>query len=455
MSIKQNGGVFGRNPTFNDVTIEGQLTFEGNIDIDSDITWEDDKKALFGDSGELAIYHHNNGTSYIQETGSGDLSILGTNFRVMNAAGTQNKIVATTGGAVTLYENNNPKIATTSSGVDVTGTASVDKLAVGVSTAGTPLHVTSGTDNNIANDVSEGRIIGADKALVGEQANLVIQTNDDMAINKGGSIGFGGRSTTSSTNGNNFAQIGGRKENGTSGNYSGYLSFGTSDSASDIHERMTISSTGNVSIPNGNFSVTDGSTTLARTNGAPLEVNRSNDGILAYFKSGGIVRGSISISGSTTAYNTSSDYRLKEDWQPMSGATDRLKELKPVNFAWKADGSRVDGFLAHEAQEVVPESVTGSKDAMQTEEYEVSPAVYEDVVTPAVEAVEAEYDEEGNVVVEAVEAQEERTESQVVTEAVMGEREVPDYQGIDQSKLVPLLVATIQELEARITALES
>ena len=134
--------------------------------------------------------------------------------------------------------------------------------------------------------------------------------------------------------------------------------------------------------------------------------------------------GSITVSTSSTSYNTSSDYRLKEDVQPMSGATDRLKELKPVNFAWKADGSRVDGFLAHEAQEVVPESVTGSKDAMQTEEYEVTPAVT---------------DEEGNV----------------TTEAVMGEREVPDYQGIDQSKLVPLLVATIQELEARITQLEN
>jgi hypothetical protein len=165
--------------------------------------------------------------------------------------------------------------------------------------------------------------------------------------------------------------------------------------------------------------------TLTRDSGAPLELNRTtNDGELVYFKQSGVVRGSISISGSSTSYNTSSDYRLKVDVQPMSGATERLKELKPVNFAWKADGSRVDGFLAHEAQEVVPESVTGSKDAMQTEEYEVTPAVT---------------DEEGNV----------------TTEAVMGEREVPDYQGIDQSKLVPLLVATIQELEARITQLEN
>jgi hypothetical protein len=80
---------------------------------------------------------------------------------------------------------------------------------------------------------------------------------------------------------------------------------------------------------------------------------------------------------------------------------------------------------------------------MRDEEYEVTPAVYEDVVIPAV------LDEEGN------EVEAERIEQQLVTEAVMGTRSVPDYQGIDQSKLVPLLVATIQELEARITALET
>ncbi len=140
--------------------------------------------------------------------------------------------------------------------------------------------------------------------------------------------------------------------------------------------------------------------------------------------------GRISTSGSATSYVTSSDYRLKTDAQPMTGATDRLKQLNPVNFEWIADGTRVDGFLAHEAQAIVPEAVTGTKDAMRDEEYEVTPAVLDD---------------DGNV----------------VTEAVIGTRSVPDYQGIDQSKLVPLLTAALQEaltkidaLETRITALE-
>jgi len=140
--------------------------------------------------------------------------------------------------------------------------------------------------------------------------------------------------------------------------------------------------------------------------------------------------GSITTTTSATAYNTSSDYRLKTDVQPMTGASARVQALNPVNFEWIADGTRVDGFLAHEAQTVVPEAVTGTKDAMRDEEYEVTPAVLDD---------------DGNV----------------VTPAVMGTRSVPDYQGIDQSKLVPLLTAALQEaltkidaLEARITTLE-
>ena len=128
--------------------------------------------------------------------------------------------------------------------------------------------------------------------------------------------------------------------------------------------------------------------------------------------------GAITVSTSSTNYAVNSDYRLKEDDVPMTGATERVKALRPINFAWKVDGSRVDGFFAHEAQEVVPEAVTGTKDAMMDEEYEVTPA----------------------------------TETEA---AVMGTRSVPDMQGIDQSKLVPLLTATIQELIARIEALEN
>ena len=176
--------------------------------------------------------------------------------------------------------------------------------------------------------------------------------------------------------------------------------------------------------------------------------------------------GSITSNGSSTAYNTTSDYRLKTavtyDWN----ATTRLKQLRPARFEWISDGDDavpVDGFLAHEVQSVVPEAITGTKDGMRDEEYQVSAATG-DIYTPAIEAV---LDEDGNEVTPAVaevihstdvERPEELAEGQQwreTTAAVMGTRSVPDYQGIDQSKLVPLLVKTIQELEARITALEA
>ena len=178
--------------------------------------------------------------------------------------------------------------------------------------------------------------------------------------------------------------------------------------------------------------------------------------------------GNIAVTGSTTSYNTSSDYRLKENIEPVQGAADIVKAMQPVTYTFKSDGSWHDGFLAHELQELHPRAVIGEKDAMKDEEYEVTPAVYEDVVIPAVEAVAevpAVYDEEGVLVSEmvpAVEAQPERTEQQLVSEAVMGTRSVPDYQGVDYSKLTPILTAALQEalnkidaLEARLTALES
>ncbi len=120
-----------------------------------------------------------------------------------------------------------------------------------------------------------------------------------------------------------------------------------------------------------------------------------------YYNSSGTVVGTINCGTASTSYNTSSDYRLKENVVEMTGATDRLKQLEPKRFNFIADAdTTVDGFIAHEVQSVVPEAITGTHN---------------------------EVDDEGN----------------------------PVYQGIDQSKLVPLLVATIQELEARITALEN
>ena len=463
MSIKQNGGVFGRNPTFNDVTIEGQLTFEGNIDIDSDITWEDGKKALFGDSGDLQIYHDSS-DSYIKDVGTGDLKIMGANVEIATVGG--NKYFGGAVNVATLYHTNNPKLATTSGGCDITGSLSADGAILSgnleLSYAYPRIKLTD-TDHNsdysIINNNGEFGIFddtnNAYRINVSASGNVSIPSG---SISSTGSLGTWSANMDNAAM--NFSRGGANYI--SAGTASGNFIFQTTTSGNSTNTALALDANQNVSIPNGELYINGSSLPTGSTAGFGFTSDQfytstTSTGAntqVRFYNGNGLV-GNITTDGSATAFNTSSDYRLKEDVQPMSGATDRLKELKPVNFAWKADGSRVDGFLAHEAQEVVPESVTGAKDAMMTEEYEVSPAVYEDVVIPAVEAVEAEYDEEGNVVVEAVEAQEERTEQRLVTETVMGEREVPDYQGIDQAKLVPLLVATIQELEARITALES
>lgn len=97
---------------------------------------------------------------------------------------------------------------------------------------------------------------------------------------------------------------------------------------------------------------------------ALLYLNRQNaNGESVVFRKNGSTVGNISVTASTTSYNTSSDYRLKENVVPIDGATDRLKALKPSRFNFLVDPEKtVDGFIAHEVQEVVPEAVTGEKD---------------------------------------------------------------------------------------------
>ena len=77
--------------------------------------------------------------------------------------------------------------------------------------------------------------------------------------------------------------------------------------------------------------------------------------------------GSITTSGSATAYNTSSDYRLKENVQPMTNALQKIAALKPCTYTWKSSGEAGEGFIAHELAEVFPQAVTGEKDAVDAD----------------------------------------------------------------------------------------
>ena len=200
------------------------------------------------------------------------------------------------------------------------------------------------------------------------------------------------------------------------GNHSG-ISFGENST-----ERMRMDTSGNVlvgcTVPpstsvNGAGFISGNGYELKLSNAGTTNTTR-----IRFFNANGEV-GTIRTSGSATSYNTSSDYRLKENVDYDWDATTRLKQLKPARFNFIADAdTTVDGFLAHEAQAIVPEAISGTKDAMTTE------VLY----------VEGDELPDGKSIGDVKEAS------------------VPDYQGIDQSKLVPLLVKTIQELEARLTA---
>ena len=200
-------------------------------------------------------------------------------------------------------------------------------------------------------------------------------------------------------------------------------------------ERARITSSGAFLIGTATAYDAAGLTIVPNTSVGAAEIywNRANNvgtSTVARFNNGGSTVGSISYTNSATTFATSSDYRLKEDVQPMTGALNTVAQLKPVTYKWKIDGSDGQGFIAHELAEVCPHAVVGEKDATRIEEYEISPAVA------------ATFDDEGNELTPAV-------------EAVMGEREVPVYQGIDTSFLVATLTAAIQEQQAIIQQLQA
>ncbi|MDB9705168.1 tail fiber domain-containing protein [Gammaproteobacteria bacterium] len=158
---------------------------------------------------------------------------------------------------------------------------------------------------------------------------------------------------------------------------------------------------------------------------------------LVFYNSGAGAAGSITYTYSSTSFNTSSDYRMKEKVEDMPSAMNMVKALKPKTFEWRIDPDDTlqYGFLAHEVQDIFPNAVTGDKDAMH-------PAVLYDSDDVAKDVYEEGHEKEGERINDWVEGD-------------VKEAEKINAQSIDHSKLVPLLVKTIQELEARITTLEN
>ena len=240
-------------------------------------------------------------------------------------------------------------------------------VGIGTSAPSAPLTVQSGTDNSVAAKFDGG---------ANGTRGLVISTE--------------------ASGGYNDALV--RLNSQT---ITGVLAFSTNNT-----ERARIDSSGHARFSQQNFTtdVSSSNYGFVIQAGSQPFINHGVTGTslttMYVFINGNGVVGTIRTTGSSTQYNTSSDYRLKENVEPITGAADRILQLKPCRFNFIADATTtVDGFIAHEVQEVVPEAISGDKDAV---------------------------DDKGD----------------------------PDYQGIDQSKLVPLLTAALQEAIGRIETLE-
>ena len=194
----------------------------------------------------------------------------------------------------------------------------------------------------------------------------------------------------------------------------GILTFSTANSAT-LAERARIDNSGNLLVGTTNtnpvasaaigiVALSSGGIRISNTGSASyMGITTSSGTQLSFYtySSGAVLAGAITNpTSNTTAYTSISDYRLKENITPMSGALSVVNQLKPCTYDWISDKSKGQGFIAHELQALVPDCVIGEKDAV---------------------------DKEGN----------------------------PKYQSVDTSFLIATLTSAIQELSAKVTALEA
>ena len=496
-----NGSVWqrvegGANGNFSTLSVSGLSSLNGGVNVTGNATFGDNGKAIFGAGSDLQIYHVADSASYISEQGSGSLIIQGNggDISLFDTANSAYMVRANTGSDVQISHAGSLKLATTATGIDVTGSVTADgavnstyfiggsssvagrqltlsceanggqdnathrltvpsgygsfninvggsermlidssgNVGIGTSDPQSPMHLYTSSAINVADTMLKLTNVANTARYVGFQAqrdnssgqglNILITKTDATVVNAltidtAANVGIGTGAPITISSAGPTLEVSGTAggtlvltdSNATSGARSKYLLsqggalyFGDSaDNGSSPSNNLVIDASGNVlvgttSTPNGTSSYGTGFIPGddARTQ-LHMATNSTSDLFHVRFYNPNGAVGDIRTSGTATAYNTSSDQRLKENITDANDAGDKIDAIQVRQYDWKADGSHQDyGMVAQELLEVAPEAVSQG----ETKE---------------------------------------------------------EMMAVDYSKLVPMMLKEIQSLRARIAALES
>ena len=260
--------------------------------------------------------------------------------------------VATTTGTLT-----NPTIN------GFTGDTSVINVGSGQLYKDASGNVGIGTSSPATSNGNVGRIMQV--AASGNTSAAIVASSAGTGLDNAGV--FEARATAQSSGSDRLGQIYFGRENTSTTALSSYVAIANSGSGT-FSERARIDSSGNFYV-NATTQNDSGKTNInysAATNiGIGIKQTNSGGGtMLNFLNSSGTSVGSITQNGSNTAFNTSSDYRLKKNLTPLTDGLTRISALNPVSYVWKETDIEGEGFIAHELQDVIPLAVTGNKDAV-------------------------------------------------------------------------------------------
>ena len=403
-----------------------------------DLKFNDTARIIMGAGDDLQIIHDGS-NSIVSDNGTGNLVLRSDAAAVEIDFNTdETAALFNHNGSVELYHDNSKKFETTSSGVDVTGTAVTDGL-----TSSAALDVTTSTHANASVFKSTGNTqlflqdtdASSNDQFWGLQVSggdfNILTCDDDRASNfiTPVSVDSSANTTLKCTAGDSNQALSAWHPTSTS---SRTIARFQSNVGGTQATQAVIRCNGDTGIGTTTTSFRLNVVSGRSDYVASFDRNVNIDGNfrnMIKFARGGTAVGEILCSNSATQYGTSSDHRLKENVEGMTGAIARVKQLSPKRFSWivdDLDAPNFDGFLAHEAQAVVPEAVSGTHNQVATWTQQ---EIDDEDAPDGTSAGDNKLDDDGNT--------------------------IPVMQSIDHSMMVPLLTGALQEAITKIETLET